>query len=542
MKQQATSYDITTGLRSDVPKEVLDFKKPGRSQIKENKLKLVQFLNVGRMKKTYYLSEAEVSVETIEVITKFAFGTDKDVEFLSNAILHARESGHMRSVPILALAILSSSPTQLAKTNFRKLFPRIIKTGNDLKEFVGIIKSNAFRGFGKSVQNACKEWFYSMTPYDAIKYGSRNRTRDDGDPSDRIDSFTLGDIIKLCHVKPRNARENGLFKWLMGVDIEGRPVPEQILAYEKFKTLQDGDPERAKLVQENGLPYEVISSLSEDKEVWKQLCLHAPFMNLIRNLRNYYKRGLFDDQECLDHVCDVIGDPERVERSGMFPFQFVSAFDEMIEGPVEILEVLEDAIESSYASLPDIKKKVAIIVDQSSSMAHSKVSPKSSVSIQTVANTFAAILYKKTKESYMIPFANKAEIALIPKKTSTLNIATDLVKMNVGHETSLSAPFKKMVKENLKVDVIIAITDNNSWLDELRNTSAGDVLSEYLNNVNPAVTTFFVNTEIGRATPVDHRLPNTCFLYGWSSNIIKYILEDIQEQKDPLKEIENIKL
>jgi 60 kDa SS-A/Ro ribonucleoprotein len=483
----------------------------------------VQVLMTGVFEDAFYASARTLAKEALEVLD--AQGR-ADAVFLAQAAVYARETGYMRLAPIAGLLVLSKHDTAL----FKKAFPRVIRTLGDLQDFVSLARSKAVRSTGRSVRDAAARWLRAMPPYQVIKYGAAGDGKGPGAPTD------LRDILRLVHPKPGESGD--LFRYAIGRVKGGKPSPElleklpaQIRAYERFKELT-ADPEAAKknardalaLVEKHRLPYEVVTARLASGEAWKALARTAPFMNMLRNLNNYQKHGVFGDAELKARVLARLTDTAEIERSKLFPFRFYAAY-KSFSGDEPVREALARAVELSVMNMPDLGRTL-VAVDESSSMGGS-VSARGSMTYYDVGNLFAAACWKKSREGWLVPFAKEAMPvgeggAKVNRNDSVVTIAQALY---TGGGTDLSAPLRWALDGRKEFDTAVFITDNESWADHLtRHRGVLDEIRAYRGR-HPRARFFFLQLAPYRTAQVPMSEPGVHFVYGWSDQVLRYVAQ-----------------
>ena len=93
--------------------------------------------------------------------------------FVAKAAIYARERGHMKDMPALLLAALSTLDPQL----FARAFPRVVDNGRMLRTFVQIMRSGAVgrKSLGSRPKAMVEAW---LTPAsDAQSCGRRSASR-----------------------------------------------------------------------------------------------------------------------------------------------------------------------------------------------------------------------------------------------------------------------------------------------------------------------------------------------------------------------------
>jgi 60 kDa SS-A/Ro ribonucleoprotein len=488
---------------------------------------LVRVLMTGSFEPTFYASDTELAGEAIGLFRHFAAN---DPHFLAQAIIYARNEGHMRVAPITALVVLSAAEAPEAKELFRRAFPKVISTPGDLQDFLTLCRGSALRGMGKAVTRASNRWLAGMSQYHAIKYGSEAQR------------MSLRDIYRMT--RPKLAGEaNAIARYL----VKGAVAPEltQIAGYEEFKREARDFNERRKTldadvlaaaeqgllarVAEHRLPWEVVAGQAPaSAALWEAMCYQMPYMALLRGVNNAVKYGVTERPEALAYIANTLADPHRVETSRQLPFRFYSALKALkAEGETgEVLHTaLELALEHSFVNMPELGRRVLVANDISGSMS-SRPSARSDMTMSEIAGIFAAAVFKKAEQGEIVSFDTAAHPRSVSKSDGLADIARTVSEIAGG--TSLSAPIDYAFgrREGMRVyDVAVFLTDSESWYDHLtRNRGVLDLIREYKARVNPALACFFVQLLPYKHAVVPQTEPGCYYIYGWSASILDYIV------------------
>jgi 60 kDa SS-A/Ro ribonucleoprotein len=135
---------------------------------------------------------------------------------------------------------------------------------------------------------------------------------------------------------------------------------------------------------------------------------------------------------------------------------------------VLVTNALQDAMEIATKNVPEFPGKVYVFPDVSGSM-HSPVTgyrrgSTSAVRCVDVAALVAATVLRKNTQAEVIPFeSNVVKVRLNPRDSVMTN-AEKLAKLPFGG-TNCSAPLAFLNKQNAKGDLVIYVSDNESWVD-----------------------------------------------------------------------------
>ena len=483
----------------------------------DKKTDLVSVLMTGSTGNTFYV-RAENQIERFaEIFKRFP-----DPEFMAKAIVYAREKGYNREIPIAATVALSVKDRDL----FRKIVHRVCRTPSDWRKLIDISRSGVFRkGLGRAVKREIINAIANMDNYQAMKYPG-----------------AVEDMIDVSH--PRETINHNIIRYIKKKEVDD----PRLSAVRELRHLDDGAV--YKVVREMHLPFQAVTGSVKKMtpKIWEALLYTAPYFNLLRNLRNFLKNGVFNDRENLDYAIERLTDKDAIQKAMLFPFRFLSAYN-AIDGVIgfdvdnsiveEIRDALTKAAEISLENVPDITGKIAIATDISGSMASNLTGDMSSTTAIDVAGLFTAVLLKKAaKIPEVLPFESEvrfdiAKSILSARHEHIFNIARKLYPVG---GTSLSAPVVHLNKNKKKVDMFIGITDDEEWVGR----RFIDAIKYYIDYINPEVKIYLITLIPYGDYPTPTDFPNVHYIFGWSDNILKYITgSNINEQ---IQEIENMQI
>ena len=466
---------------------------------------VVNVLMTGSTANTFYVKAAAKVAENVSVLESY-----NDNEFLAKATVYARNEGYMREMPIASAVVLSKKD----KDMFREVIHRVCRNPHDWQKLIDIARSKVIRnGVGRVIKKEIIKAIANMSPYHAMKYPK-----------------AVKDMIRIA--RPAESVNPVVIKYIMEGKHEG---DEQLEALYKLKNTKD-ENEIIRLIQDGKLPYEVVTGSvpKMTPKIWEALLYQAPYFNLLRNLNNFERNGVFSIDENLTYATKRLTEPEAIKRSKLFPFRFYIAY-KMISNEY-LRNALERAMEISVENVPMLEGKVAIAPDVSGSMSSNMTSDYSVVQCIDVVGVFAAIMMKRAKHSpILLPFSDSIEYGIIKGAYSQeriLDIASAFVS---GGGTSLSLPVNKLLENNKDVDYFIAFTDNEEWVGD----SFVEALKKYIDRINPNVKVYLVTLLPYRDYPVPNipEFKNVHFIFGWSDNVLKYIASDTDQQIEDIKKM-----
>jgi 60 kDa SS-A/Ro ribonucleoprotein len=504
---------------------------------------VLQVLTTGTLEDTFYADGETLAREALDVIRQMAA---RDPELLARMVVYARTDGLLRTLPIMALAALSAADPDW----FARAFPRVIRTPNDLKDLVTFTRKGGMRaGMGRAVKRAVNDWLNGLTEYHAIKYGSRS-----GD-------VTLRDVLRITHPKPNDARADTLFHYLVnGLTPENagrvRELLPQVWAVEQLKQAENPMEQRRRIL-EGRLPYEVVvGAVSPDAGLWMELMRQMPYMALLRHLNTLARAGVLNDTEAVEYVAGRLTDPGAVAKSMVLPFRFFIAAKTLLEAvPRLVREAVERALELSFANVPVLPGVTCIAPDVSGSMSCGFVSGRGKARYIDIAAIFAAACLKQSTDALVLPFEHQVVDVRLSAQDTLMTTADRLSKVG-GGGTAVAAPISYLLKERIRVDTFIGITDNEDWcygwdgrtLAHFRSmpSQRGDehgflnAWRKYKRTVNPDAKALLLTIAPYRHSVAPQHEPDVWFIYGWSDAVLPFIartLNGVQTQMEAVRAV-----
>ncbi len=410
------------------------------------KAALAQYAATGCLNATYYAS-AEEQLQT--VLTLCADPSVK-AEFIAKVALYSRDKGHMKDMPALLCAALSVHKPEL----MARVFDKVVDDGKMLRNFVQIMRSGVVgrKSLGTKPKKMVQEWFEARSDDQIFRASVGN------DPS-------LKDVIKMVHPKPRTPSRAALYGYLIGQKHDADALPKLVKQFEAFKADPSGQvPE---------VPFQMLTSLKLGADHWKEIARNAPWQMTRMNLNTFARHGVFDDKAIAKLVAERLADEKTVERSRVFPYQLMVAYTQADAGvPGIVREALQDAMEIATRNVPAIKGQVYICPDVSGSM-HSPITgvrkgSTTAVRCVDVAALVAACFLRVNKSAEVIPFKEDVVSGLtLNPRDSVMTNAAKMTAIPAGG-TNCSAPLASLNSRKAKGDLVVFVSDNESWVDQAR--------------------------------------------------------------------------
>ena len=176
-------------------------------------------------------------------------------------------------------------------------------------------------------------------------------------------------------------------------------------------------------------------------------------------------------------IANRLRDEEAIKKARVFPYQLMAAFQNTgqntsatAEGkvPGNVRDALQDAMEIATRNVPKVEGKVYVFPDVSGSM-HSPVTghrggATSQVRCIDVAALVAATILRRNPQAEVIPFSDDVVQADLNPRDSVMTNAEKLAGLPSGG-TNCSAPLRELNRRKAKGDLVIYVSDNESWVD-----------------------------------------------------------------------------
>jgi 60 kDa SS-A/Ro ribonucleoprotein len=418
------------------------------------KHQLAQIAATGTLSRTFY-AEAR---EQLDDVT--ALAGQISPRFIAQAAIWARTRGRMKDMPALLLAVLSTqNPVLLAR-----VFPRVIDNGRMLRTFVQIMRSGAVgrKSLGSRPKALVQAWLNAASDSQILHSAVGQ-------------SPSLADVIRMAHPKPASAERKALYAYLIGKPYDVAMIPPVLQAFEAFK--------RDARAPVPDVPFQMLTALELTPQHWAAIAKSAGWQMLRMNLNTFDRQCVFALDGFAEMIAKRLSDPAEIAKSRALPYQLMAAY--MAAGkdvPVIVREALQDAMQMSIANVPAIAGNVVICPDVSGSMSSPvtgiRKGATSAVRCIDVAALVAAAMLQANHTARMLPFEKDVvDVRLNPRDTVLTN-AAKLAAIG-GGGTNCSAPLVRLNAQRAKVDLVVFVSDNQSWIDARGATLATGVMAEW---------------------------------------------------------------
>ena len=407
---------------------------------------LAQYVATGCLNATFYASAQDQLAEVQRLAAQV------DPVFLAKAAVYAREHGFMKDMPALLLAILASRDGAL----FEAVFHRICDNGKVLRSFVQIVRSGVTgrRSLGSRPKRAVQRWLKNRSDTQLLAASVGN-------------SPSLADIVKMVHPLPDTPARRALFGYLLGRKHEAGDLPPIVRELEEFKARRSKTPP--------DVPFQLLTAQALGGDQWRAIAGNASWQMTRMNLNTFMRHGVFDDAALTRKIAHRLGSAEQVQRARVFPYQLLMAHKQADPRlPKLVRAALEDAMEAAIANVPAIDGKMFLLPDVSGSM-HSPVTghregATTKVRCIDVAALVAAAFLRRNRDAEILPFHDRVLRSELSAHQGVLKNAELLARLPSGG-TDCSVPLRALNQRKAKGDLVIFISDNESWIDGRKDAS-----------------------------------------------------------------------
>jgi len=471
------------------------------------KHQLAQYAATGCLSTTFYATADEQLAKVLDLCAEL------DAEFIAKTAVFCRERGFMKDMPALLCAVLSTKDTEL----LARVFPRVIDNAKMLRNFVQIMRSGAVgrKSLGSAPKRMVREWLDARDPATLFKANVGQ------DPS-------LTDIVKMVHPKPKDTAREALFGYFIGRDYAFDALPDVAREFEAYKKGESRDvPD---------VPFQMLTALELGTAEWTAIARRAPWQMTRMNLNTFARHGVFGQPGMTDLIADRLRDPKAIAKARVFPYQLMVAYTMAhanADIPREVCDALQDAMEIATANVPEFEGKVYVFPDISGSM-HSAVTgyqrgATTAVRCIDVAALVAATVLRMNPQAEVIPFESDVVKIRLNPRDSVMTNAEKLAKLPCGG-TNCSAPLRFLNQRRAQGDLVIYVSDNESWIDAPHygrfGGSATETMKEWANfrQRNPKARMVCIDVQPYATVQAKER-PDVLNVGGFSDQVFDLISE-----------------
>jgi len=447
--------------------------------------RLAQLAATGCLGQTFY-ANAEAQLDAVLALAK-----ELDAAFVAKTALYAREAGFMKDMPALLAATLAARDVAV----LGQVFGRVIDNGKMLRNFVQIVRSGAVgrKSLGSRPKKLVQQWLLTASEKQLLNASVGNT------PS-------LADVVKMVHPKPDEAWRAAWFAWLIGKPVDEAALPPITQAFERFKR----ESAQGAAAEVPDVPFQMLTALELTATQWAQIARTGSWQMVRQNLNTFARHGVFELPGMTEAIAAKLRDPLSVAKARVMPYQLMSAFKATGDAvPVAVRDALQDAMELAIGNVPRFEGRVVVCPDVSGSMSSAvtghRGSATSSVRCIDVAALVAASILRKNPAARVLPFEQGVVQLSLNARDSVMTNAQALAKIG-GGGTNCSAPLALLNKERASVDLVILVSDNESWVDANRRGATQTVREwELLKARNPQARLVCIDIQPGATTQAAER-------------------------------------
>jgi len=404
------------------------------------KQQLAQLAATGCLNNTYY-ADAQSQLDQVLKLAE-----SLDAEFIAKTAVYARQKGFMKDMPALLLAVLAQKDVNM----LARVFDQVVDNGKMLRNFAQIIRSGAVgrKSFGNRPKKLMQTWLLTATEKQLLNAAIGN-------------SPSLADVVKMVHPKPREAWRAAWFAWLIGKPYDREALPPITRAFEDYKQSHQGALPN--------VPFQMLTALDLNSGDWAQIACNGSWQQVRQNLNTFLRHEVFAKSKNIKMVAEKLRDETAIARARVLPYQLLTAYQATSnQMPSEIREALQDAMETAVQNVPAIQGKVVVCPDVSGSMHSSVTGHRGSATSKTrcidIAALVSAAMLRTNPKARVIPFERITVNVQLNPRDSIMTNAQKLANIG-GGGTACSAPLAMLNREKADVDLVIIVSDNESWAD-----------------------------------------------------------------------------
>jgi 60 kDa SS-A/Ro ribonucleoprotein len=408
---------------------------------------LAQMAATGCLNQTFY-ADAPAQLDAVT-----ALAAQVEPAFVAQTAVYARQAGHMKDMPVLLAALLAVRDVALLS----QVFGRVVDNGKTLRAFVQMLRSGVLgrKSLGSRPKKLVQQWLLTASEKQLLNAAVG------ATPS-------LADVVKMVHPKPAEAWRAAWFAWLIGKPHDEAALPPITQAFERFKrAVAQGEA-----AQVPDVPFQMLTALDLTPAHWAQVARAGSWQMVRQNLNTFARHGVFQIDGLADAVAAKLRDPKTVLQARAFPYQLLAAYKATGDAvPAVVRDALQDAMAVSLANVPAFEGRVVVCPDVSGSMSSAvtgqRGSATSSIRCIDVAALVAAAVLRRNPHARVLPFEQDVVQLSLNGRDSVMTNAQALAAIG-GGGTNCSAPLALLNRERAAVDVVVLVSDNESWVDATR--------------------------------------------------------------------------
>ena len=401
---------------------------------------LAQYAATGCFGRTFYATADEQLARVLELCDAAA------PRFIAQLAIYSRTQSFLKDMPALLCAWLSARDARLHEA----VFARVIDNARMLRTYVQILRSGVVgrKSLGTAPKRLVRQWLAGRDE-DALFSSSAGQ------------SPSLADIVKMVHPKPAGPARQAFYGYMLGRPYEANALPKLVMQFEQFRAGES--------LEVPDLPFMLLSALPLSTKDWAGIARNASWQTTRMNLNTFARHRVFEAPGLATLIAARLRDAEEIQRARVFPYQLLTAYRNCDSAvPQEVRDALQDAMELAIANVPSVDGRVVVCPDVSGSMQSPVTGHRrgSTTAVQCidVAALVAASVLRKNPGATVLPFEQSVISIDLNPRDSVMTNAGKLASIG-GGGTNCSAPMHWLNKRNVNADLIVFVSDNESWVD-----------------------------------------------------------------------------
>jgi 60 kDa SS-A/Ro ribonucleoprotein len=418
---------------------------------------LAQYAATGCFGRTFYATAGEQLTRVLELCG--ALADQGETEFVARVAVYSRKQSFMKDMPALLCAWLSAREPRLHEA----VFARVIDNARMLRTYVQILRSGVVgrKSLGTAPKRLVREWLASRDE-DALFGSSVGQ------------SPSLSDIVKMVHPNPAGPTREAFYGYMLGRSYDANVLPKLVMQFEQFKAAKAVENDALEVPD---LPFMLLSALPLSSKDWTVIAKNASWQTTRMNLNTFARHGVFEAPGLAELMAARLRDAREIRRARVFPYQLLAAYQNCDAAvPQEVRNALQDALEVAAANVPAIQGRVVVCPDVSGSMKSPvtghRAGSTTSVRCVDVAALVTASVLRMNPAATVLPFEQAVVPIDLNPRDSIMTNAGRLASIG-GGGTNCSAPIRLLNERKGKADVVIFVSDNESWVEHRFDGSPG---------------------------------------------------------------------
>ncbi|MBM3798088.1 MAG: RNA-binding protein [Acidobacteria bacterium] len=350
-------------------------------------------------------------------------------------------------MPALLCAVLSARDVRMLD----RVFPRAIDNLAILRAYVKVPRSGVVgrKSLGTVPKRLVNQWLASRSEETLFRQSAGQ-------------SPSLPDLLRMVHPKPASEACEAFYGYPLGrPQYDHALLPELVRQYERLKSGESLDV--------SDLPLPLLTSVPMSRGDWTTVAQRSSWQAVRMNLNAFARHGVFSNHQATAAVAAKLRDPRAIDRAKAVPYQLLAAFRNAGEAvPAAVRDALQDAMEVAVSHVPRVDGKVYVCPEVSGSMLSPVTGDRGSATAAIrcidVAALMAAAVLRANLSAEVLPFAESVKKAKLNSRDSVMTNADKLAALG-GGGTNCSAPVRLLNQMKAEGDLVIFISDNESWID-----------------------------------------------------------------------------